>query len=316
MSIKHWASLDWELVVVDWNVVSDEKQLKNLECFNKIKNVNHVQIERIDAEKYSGPNNLDFRLYHALNRGYASANGKFLISTNSDCFFSEGIFQHIGRKKLKKKVLYLADRLDSNLFKEGHINEFYNELSKKNCNVSQVGLKYLEKSGIIQRRHQKNDLGNFQIAVPYSPFELSKMSQFSPEHEKKKQNVAVWKKSTFRKSLSFIKNSIRLKGSKNIIHDWLCEFKVHTNACGDFIMIDRKSMKRVGGYDENDLNMQHMDSDLVIRILLSKVRQAIFLPPEKIYHWITEGSGGTDPRYVEKRSYQELCDYWLQLFRK
>jgi hypothetical protein len=316
MSVKHWTNIEWELVVVDWNVVSNQKQLKNLECFKKIKKVKHVQVAMSEAEKYSGPNNLNFRLYHALNRGYASAEGRFILSTNSDCFFSEGIFQHIGQRKLKKKTLYLSDRLDSNLFIEGNMNDFYNELRKENCNVSEVGIKYLERPGTIQRRHQKNDLGNFQIAVSYIPLENSQMSQFSPEHEKKRQNVAVWKKSTIRKSLSYVRNGFKIKKSQNIIHEWLCEFRIHTNASGDFILIDRKSLNNVGGYDENDLNMQHMDSDLVIRLLISKVRQAIFLPPAKIYHWVTEGSGGTDPRYVEKRSYQELCEYWLHLFKE
>jgi hypothetical protein len=316
MSEKFWTKIEWELIVVDWNVVSEERQLKNLDLFNKIKNVKHIQIHHHEAKKFYGKNNLPFRLYHALNRGYKSSSGKYILSTNSDCFFSKEVFDFIGKKKLRRKVFYLVDRLDSLKFRKGEINGLNSRFVNEIKDIYNVSVNFVESEGTLQRRHQKNLTNDFTIKIPYKSEEYFKMSQLFKKYEKQRGLVAIWKKSTLNKSRSYLLRNIMMQNTENIIHDWICEFQIHTNACGDFILIDKKSLFKVGGYDENDLNMQHMDSDLIIRLIFNNTRQAIFLPPAKILHWVTEGSGGTDPRYIEKRSYSELCDYWISLFKK
>jgi hypothetical protein len=316
MSEKYWSKIDWELIVVDWNVVSEELQLKNLELLKKIKNVKHIQIHHDEAKNFYGTNNLPFRLYHALNRGYKESKGKYILSTNSDCFFSKEIFDFIGKKELRKKVVYLADRLDSLKFKNGEIHDINNRIINSANDIRDTCDNFIDSEGTLQRRHQKNSANDFSIAIPYRAKEYLKMSQLFNKYEKQRNLVGIWKKSTLKKSRLYLLQQIIMNKTENLIHDWICEFQIHTNACGDFILIDKKSLLAVGGYDENDFNMQHMDSDLIIRLIFNNTRHALFLPPAKILHWVTEGSGGTDTRYIEKRSYSELCDHWLYLFKK
>lgn len=317
MSNKYWSKLQWELLFVDWNISTDDHKISNLDFFNKLPNVKFVNVFHDDAKNFYGPNNLSFRLYHALNRGFNSASGKFVISTTTDCFFSKEIFEFIARKKIKRKVIYLSDRLDSSIFKKGllpYYNSIFTQVSNADTNL--ISDLLTESDGILQRRHRYIGSEQIPISIQYKKNDISKMSQLNPKLEDKSLYVAIWKRRMGKISIKWLRKQYKIRSDSNLIHQWITKFEIHTNACGDFILTDKRSLLRINGFDENDLNMQHMDSDLILRLIKSGVRHAIFLPPAKVLHWITEGSGGTDKRYIEARTYEDLCSIWLKMLIK
>jgi hypothetical protein len=66
--------------------------------------------------------------------------------------------------------------------------------------------------------------------------------------------------------------------------------KIHTNGCGDFTLLSRKTWHDLRGYPELPLWSMHLDSLLCYMAVASGMRELILKPPQKVFHLEHENS--------------------------
>jgi hypothetical protein len=95
--------------------------------------------------------------------------------------------------------------------------------------------------------------------------------------------------------------------------------RLHTNACGDFTLLDRQSWSDVRGYPEFEIFSMHLDSLLCFMAYYAGAREQILVDPMRLYH-IEHGSGWSPEversrtllRRLETLGLQQLTDEQFQ----
>lgn len=103
-----------ELILVEWNPPSDRPPLSEALHYPRDKGDAEIRIIQVPKEahdlwKYS--EKLPLFQMIAKNVGIYRARGEFVLATNIDILFSDGLM-HFIKKRLKKGVVYRVDRLD------------------------------------------------------------------------------------------------------------------------------------------------------------------------------------------------------------
>jgi hypothetical protein len=108
--------LDTELIIVEWNPPEDKKRL--FEALQWPRDTGFLKIKIIvvpheihNTFKYS--DQLPIFQMIGKNVGIRRAKGEFILATNIDILFSEELIKYLAHKKLRKDILYRADRMDS-----------------------------------------------------------------------------------------------------------------------------------------------------------------------------------------------------------
>lgn len=179
----------------------------------------------------------------AKNVGARRANGKFLIFTNIDIIFSEKFLKFLKEKIIKHKIIYRADRHDIDLKELKNYKILEDEIEKKTTHINTKDYVYdIKKNKKIYLRKTFFYL----LTLLIRSINSSIFNSFW--HKYKIMNV--FKKKTLLLIKMFNMNYIRI----------LFDKKLHTNACGDFMMIDKKSFFKMYGYNEFDGFSWHIDS--------------------------------------------------------
>jgi len=307
----YFNDIPWELVIVDWNPPNSEAQIKNSLVIRDYPElpIRHVTYCLSDVEITE--ERLPFNLHKALNVGIFEANGTFCLISNFDCFFSREIFETIGTKQIGLNYLYLADRLDvSNASLEDWF--YFTEAIKSHALES-----YPLKNGILNIRHTSNTVGEEKPITLAYPYQSEDIAEEINKYEKVTGSIVSWKWQTaiyfwlymFRAALRK-----RAKVSETINHA-LSKFGIHTNASGDFILAPLGALKEVGGFSILTNQYWHLDSDLVFKLLKSGLLHASFIRPARVTHLTTELSGGRDSRYINSRSYADMCKRWVEMWK-
>lgn len=309
--------LSWELVLVDANPNLFYPALRSWigEPF-----ISRSWMRVLEIPKTFPPANSNkaaFPLHESVNFGLRHCRGKFTLITNFDVFPSESVLREISQGNLREDAFYLADRLDDDLVIRHDFESLKNKIFQPGWNLE------CEAHGLLQVRHS---LLPWSWCLSPIQFALEEGADFStrPGSRRKnllfefsKRSVAFWRKSTGPLARLSAKLLWSLCYSKKIgfgraMNWWLAVFGVHTNASGDFILAKTSHLQDLGGFVEDQEDFWHRDSDLVIRMIKKGLRQAVFLSPGFVYHLVTKESGRNDPRYREKRSYDDFCRLWLQ----
>ena len=166
----HFNDIKWELVVVDWNPPSLKELLSGSKLFEKYSEIPVRHVVHSPMKNSIDPKDPPFKLHEAMNLGITESVGTFCIITNFDCLFSEDIFKTVGRKSLKLKHLYLADRMDVSLTKNSDWKEFGLEVENRN-------FKNLEKRpAVLNVRHSKDSFGRSQPITIKLPDDYKKIT--------------------------------------------------------------------------------------------------------------------------------------------
>ena len=258
-------NLNCELIIVDWNSkIPLRKTLKN-SLLKKNQIVKIIEVPNSIHKKFQNSKKINFFQMVAKNAGARRANGKFLIFTNIDIVFSEEFFYYLKNNTNNNKTIYRADRHDFDLknlknseISEDKIKKLTTHIHKKNYSydIKKNKKYYLRKTPI--HLVQYSYISIIVILRNFLKLIIDILTNFL------KFNITI----NFLK-LYIKRISINLKLFRDLINinnlKTLFNKKLHTNACGDFTMIDKQSFYKMKGYYEFDGFSWHIDSLLLFK---------------------------------------------------
>ncbi len=108
--------VDAELILVDWNPPSGRPRLGDAIRWPKGDGRVSVRIIEVSPAlhaRFEHSDRLPLFQMIAKNVGIRRAQGRFVLATNIDLLFSDGILRLCGERLLEARVLYRADRYDA-----------------------------------------------------------------------------------------------------------------------------------------------------------------------------------------------------------
>jgi hypothetical protein len=289
---RYWTNLKWEYVVVDYNPPSKDATLSRSKLFEGIDNIRFIEVEQENVRV--------FDLHLALNLGVKHSKGKFIVITNFDIFLDREIYEFISLKEINSKTSYYADRYDLN-WDESKLNLELLKFKSKDFSG-------LHGEGIVQYRHGTDE--SLQFATSTSRVHGSRIRWF----ENQKRKIALSPKYLKWLIKIYKKLQISKKTKSQIMQDVISKLSLHTNASGDFILVSKEMFQKVGGFNTSLDNYWHKDSELLLRLISVGVRHGTFIDGIKVYHLLSDFSGGKDNSYQESKSFEELTSEWIDFF--
>lgn len=254
-----------EYIVVEWNPPPDRPSLAEA-LQGKIRSTEKTKIRMITVPEavhrtYDYSDQLPLFQMIGKNVGIRRSQGDFVLSSNIDVLLGSRIFSRVVNHPLEKGVIYRSHRLDLG-------NDILNhEFNEESALVRATRLNVMPNT--IQLGRGASILKNFR--------------GFTASLSRQYRNIY------FSKLKSRIKKILR-NNSKN-------NFPLHTNACGDFQLLDRKTWHQLGGFSEMPVYSFHLDSLFMYSALASGVYSVVLPPPLYHYHidhdhgWIPEDPG-------------------------
>jgi hypothetical protein len=243
--------LNCELIIVDWNSKIPLRKLIKPALLKKNQIIKIIQVSNKTHNKFKNSKKINFYQMIAKNTGARRANGKFLIFTNIDIIFSEKFLKFLKEKIIKHKIIYRTDRHDIDLKELKNYKISEDEIKKITTHINTKDYVYdiKENKKIYLRK-------TFFYILIFLIRSISSLifNSFNKNWNKYKI-MNVLKKKTILFIKMFNMNNIRI----------LFDKKLHTNACGDFTMIDKKSFFKMYGYNEFDGFSWHIDSLLLFK---------------------------------------------------
>jgi hypothetical protein len=105
------AGIDFEYVLAEWNPLPDRPLLSD-EFVERVPNARTVVIPPAVHQEYSLNPGMPFHEMAAKNAALRRARGEFVIVTNADILFSEGLVHRIATGQFAADTLYRAHRID------------------------------------------------------------------------------------------------------------------------------------------------------------------------------------------------------------
>lgn len=250
-----------EYLVVEWNPPQNKPRL--IEALkSKIRSSNWTKIKVITVprsthNKFDYSENLPLFQMIGKNVGIRRASGEFILSSNIDILLSDRLFIESQPSHLEKGVIYRSNRLDlaNEIVKE--------EFSEKSAFRFATRLNVMPNT--IQLGSGSEILSSYRGSVP---------------------TVRSQKRKIFKNKIQMGLGRVFSKNLKD-------KFPLHTNACGDFHLLDRQSWDRLGGYSEINLYSFHIDSLFMYSALSLGIYSIVFPPP--LYHFHIDHSSGWIP---------------------
>jgi hypothetical protein len=268
-----------ELIIIDWNPVPNRPGLAAVlsmppgvsYCNGRVISVPtaiHCRLKYADK--------LPFFQMIAKNVGLRRARGNFVLATNIDIIFSDELVQLISRRKLDSKKVYRVDRYD-----------IHNGLSK-NLTLDET-LEYAWANPIrTNRRYQPEKL----VQHLYGKELFKKVCVPAPEFRGKAEDVEVvceddiWR--------------VCPERSVSMSH-------LHTNACGDFMLLSREGWHAIRGYPEFEAFSFNIDSMGLLAAHYAGYKEVSLLPPCVCFH-IEHGIGSGWTPEGEQKLFSRLRD--------
>ena len=269
-------NLNCELIIVDWNSKIPLRKILKSSFLKKNQIVKIIEVPNSIHKKFQNSKKINFFQMIAKNAGARRANGKFLIFTNIDIVFSEKFFYYLKNNTNNNKTIYRADRHDFDLknlknyeISEDKIKELTTHFHKKNYtyDIKKNKKYYLRKTTIYILQYLYNyiiDLTTnslkftIDLTTNFLKFNIDFRRNFLKLNIRRNfLNLHIKKILT---SLKLFKDKFNMNNLKILF-----DKKLHTNACGDFTMIDKQSFYKMKGYYEFDGFSWHIDSLLLFK---------------------------------------------------
>ena len=265
-----------ELIFVEWNPPSDKPRLQEALSWPKEKGPCDVRIIEVTPEihrRFDHSDRLPLFQMIAKNVGIRRARGRFVLATNIDILFSDEMMRFLSSKKLNGNYMYRVDRYDVPSDVPGDVPiEQQLEFCKQNVIRINERLDTLtpgEKTEIpwTWKTWRVWPVTNATRSFVYSVLRRRSLaSKFQPVQD------FLFPNSLF--PYFMLQTPVRL----------------HTNACGDFTLLEDKQWASLRGYPELQVFSMHLDSIFCYMAHHAGVREKVLRDPMRIYH-IEHGVG-------------------------
>ena len=263
-SIKKY-NLNCELIIVDWNSKIPLRKIIKTSLSNKKETIKIIEVPARIHEKIKNSKKINFFQMIAKNVGARRANGKFLIFTNIDVIFSEKFFSYLKNNTIKNETIYRTNRHDVILknLKKYLISE--DIIEKLTTHIQKINYTYDIKKN--KKIYLRKTFINLLIQLGRNALHISLLIYISFVDflanliKLKTSNIKLLKlKKIILNNLKLFKDMFNINNLKTLF-----DKKLHTNACGDFTMIDKKSFYKMNGYNEFEGFSWHIDSLLLFK---------------------------------------------------
>lgn len=259
--VNRWAfnikklDINCELIIVDWNSPEKLRNKIKIPKLGKNQSIRIIEVPNKIHKKFKHYKKLNMFQMIAKNVGARRAMGKYLILTNVDIIFSNSLLEFLKNIKLNEDYIYRADRYDINFnkFNNFKINEQY-----LNTNITHINKKYYTHDIIKNIKYWTYN--SFSGAIINS----LKFFSFVIINLIKKKSIIKYIK--FKLNIFYIINNLKIIyiiNNLKIILNIIISPKLHTNACGDFQLLSKKTFFNLCGYYEYDGYSFHIDSILM-----------------------------------------------------
>jgi hypothetical protein len=274
--LNAWAYLcrkhrvDAELVIVEWNPPAERLRLVEALRWPKDmapERMRIIEVPREIHERTPNAHRMPIFEYMGKNVGIRRARGKFILATNPDILFSQGLMKYFAARQLEENAYYRVDRHD---VAEEVPPGWSVERQLRFC--AHAAFRAHRMEGSVALRDWRETLN---VSIKDVMGQAARRRYLlSPR----------WLAGETLKRIRAIKNSTadetpkRMPAIKNPRPKPLC---VHTNACGDFLLMEAKAWKSLRGFPELTTH-SHIDSYMVYQAAISGLRQVVLRQP--IYH--------------------------------
>lgn len=187
----------------------------------------------------------------AKNAGIVRANGKFVLTINADILLSEEIFEELAKRELRDDTYYRANRCD-----------FYP----------------VEMSGSLDKDRKKIQENVFKVFLSGGGLPIKKKGDFEKKYE-----TAIKKAERNLKYKRMLSDFFRKTGDNFLSREYYrVEWYAHCDACGDFILMNKKHWLDLRGFHEDTLISTHTDSLMLMNIVALGLNEVIL--PYPIFH--------------------------------
>jgi hypothetical protein len=247
---KH--GLDTELVIVEWNPPPGKPRLKDAMLWPNSAMLDRVTIVEVPHDvhrRFANSDRMPIFEYIAKNAGIRRAQGTFVLSTNPDLLFSDGLIKFFASRKLKPDCYYRVNR--------------YDVAESIPTSISVDGqLRFCSRHAFRFHRAKRT----LALNGPRRLFHY--ISQTAP-----------WFRPVRTAFSFFSRRQVTIPRKPASTHSW--SRRVHTNASGDFMLMSAESWEALRGYPELTTH-SHIDSYLVYVAVTAGLKQVV--RPDPIYH--------------------------------
>jgi hypothetical protein len=271
--------LNAELVLVEWNPPPNKPRLTQALSWPVDKGPCSVRIIEVPSEihqRFKYADRLPLFQMIAKNVGIRRARGQFILATNIDILFSDELVQFLASGHLKQGYVYRIDRYDvpADMPADAAI---------------QGQLEYCRRNVMrISSRNGTCNLKQGDFHRIYSPI------RYLPDPLDRILNLLLPVKM---KEWWLYKEHRRLRTGRA---------RLHTNACGDFTLMDREHWVTLLGYPEFEMFSFHLDSLLCYAAHHGGIREKVLKDPMRIYH--IEHTAGWTPEIERDKSLKRRLD--------
>lgn len=276
-SEKH--RLNTELVFVEWNPPVDRLPIQS-EISWPESDFCRARIVRVPGDEHKRIENSDnLPLFQMIgkNVGIRRATGRFVLSTNVDLIFSDGLFDRLVNSSIRDDAIYLASRYDvpAEIPETGEIGELLQFCENNVLRENLAAGLFDRTTGKWQWRNEPKfvrlwKIAN-QLAINYAWTVLDWIRLFGGSDGGRKMN----------------RDYLHLE----LRREWVSKLsQLHTNACGDFTLASKEVWCRLRGYPELPYFSMHLDSLFLLVAAHAGVVQYSFPTSAPVFH-IEHGSG-------------------------
>jgi len=283
-------NLDAELILVEWNPPSDRPRLSEVLQWpidTGLCDIRIIEVPEAVHRRFQHSENLPLFQMIAKNVGIRRARGEFILATNIDILFSDELMKFISEGYLKPGRTYRIDRYD--VYGDIPLDMPFNQQ-----------LEYC-RNHILRVNHRKYSR-NLITGQINNIYKSANLCQYIP---------TCWKYWLNERKSKRLDPLWTLKYIKYVVEHWfklLIEkgpLQLHTNACGDFTLMDAGSWHAIKGYWEWEGYSMHLDSHLLFVAHHAGVPETVLNEPMRIYH-IEHGTGSGYTPEGKKILYQRI----------
>ncbi len=309
-------NLPTELIIVEWNPLSDRPQLADaltwpVDASPCTVRIIEVPPELHDQVRYAQALPL-FQML-AKNVGIRRAQGEYILATNIDLVFSDALFEFLASRQMQPGKSYRIDRYDvrSSVPLEAAIDE---QLRFCDENILRINHKdRIEELAVEFPQPEPVTSAPVEPPAPpkwYEQLPDSTVSSLATARKIYKRLLPTAVRDTFLKAVpKDLQAWLIAKGlltvqtppptpsapasedSEVVLTPWQYP-KLHTNACGDFTLMSRQDWFAIRAYPEWEIFSFHLDSVLLYIAHYAGIEEVVLHDPMRMYH-IEHGSGWT-----------------------
>lgn len=310
-------NLPSELIFVEWNPPADRPRLIDSLRWPENRGPCRLRLIEVPPElhgQFACADRLPLYQFIAKNVGIRRARAPFILTSNIDILFSDELFAFLAERKLEKGVIYRNDRLDVPMeLPEVPIDELIPWCQKNVIRINGTSWTLDLRNGnlfAITTTPLAAWLGFANEVIIYlgktAPKFVRSLALACRHLTTGNRDLA---KSITRTAWQSAKDFFQHKYANTT--KMLARVKQavsgHTNACGDFELMDRDSWFAIQGYPEYEGYSMHIDSLLLLCAIASgRVREEILDYPMAHYHIEHSVGSGFTPE-GERQLFERLA---------